>query len=417
MVFRRMIKLLFAIFVILLSRVGGTYGQTVSIRPDQLRQGDGKTRNITLEASVPPGTVLHISAQYNATSNAQSTNFIPRFAVQDNARGDRNPQEGKIRVVLPRAFDGLGIYLVKVDETGALLQLVHAADNRSYFQRFADLLMNAAGGGERGTRRGTAIARLEEMERLEEQGRTAIWTAPMPTPGQAIDGNAPRLRINSAMMPAWSNKGDHIACSARHHERWVIAAYEFNQAGELTERWKWASTSVVGSDFSPVWSPDGQSIAFVRQTGDQKSDIWVLNLNKTGRPKSEVRVTKLNSVQEVFGWDKDMGIVFEVKKELEDASKVSQVWALKITGSQHATVVAQSPLPDPYRLLRGSAPRRQTLISNVGNDGPPVSVIYETKASGERWTLLIGDVCSYEWPTVSPDGRWLAFDSDCSHNN
>ncbi len=111
----------------------------------------------------------------------------------------------------------------------------------------------------------------------------------------------------------------------------------------------------------------------------------------------------------VLGWEKDIGIVFETKTEIEGHTGFRQNWALKPT----APKVEITPLDDAYNLVRGSAPRRKAIIYAQGNDGPPLSVLYEMNASGKRQPLLIQESCTNRWPTVSPDGKWLAFESDC----
>src|SRR5215211_2663409 len=99
--------------------------QSVVITPDRLREGDGKPREVTLEATVAPGMRLTISVSYSSGPNAGSTVFIPKFSVQDNSSEDKNPQAGKIRLVLPKPFDKTGVYLIEVEEPRSMLTVVH----------------------------------------------------------------------------------------------------------------------------------------------------------------------------------------------------------------------------------------------------------------------------------------------------
>lgn len=411
---RQLMQFFIAVCIGLTCLAGHARGQYVSIRPDRLREGDGKTRNVTLEANVIAGASLNISVAYSSDPAVRSTSFIPKFVVQDNTSEDRNPQEGKIRLILPKAFDKTGVYVIEVDEPRSTVRLVHESNNSSYFRQFADWLIGAAGGGERGAQPKSAIDRIEEASKLKRQDNSAIWMAPMPTVGQPIDQQSPSLKIRSAVMPAWSTTGTRIACSVWRGGKWVIAVYTVSRTGEATELWKWIPHKNTGSDFSPVWSPDGYAVAFARRNQDQKSDIWMLQLDRNHRPKREIKLTDLGSVQGVLGWDKDIGVLFDIRIEMQDRSSMRQIWASKITLGRPATDVQRMPLSDAYNLFRGAAPRRQTLIYNHENDAPPVSVLYEMNSSGRRWILLIGEVCSYNWPTVSHDGRWLAFYSDCN---
>ena len=122
---RQLGRFLFAACVTLIAFAGELRAQSVVIRPDRLREGDGKTRNITVEASVDPGAQLSISVSYSSDPNAANTSFISKFSIQDNSSGDTNPQEGKIRLVLPKAFDKTGVYLIAVDKPAALIKLVY----------------------------------------------------------------------------------------------------------------------------------------------------------------------------------------------------------------------------------------------------------------------------------------------------
>ena len=403
------LRLLIVVCFVLISLTTVVRAQSVVIRPDRLREGDGKTRNITLEANVAPGARLSVSVSYSADPNASGTGFIPKFTVQDNSSDDRNPQEGRIRLVLPKAFDRTGVYVVEVDKPRSFLRLVHEPNNSSYFRQFVDWLVGAAGSGERGSERKSARERIEEISASKSQEKFAVWTAALPAAGHEIDPESRNLKIRSAVMPAWSRTGNQIACSVWRNAKWNIAAYTINPAGVATELWQWNPRAERIGDFAPAWSPAGDAIAFVRLTPDRKSDVWILQLGKNRRPTKEVKLTNIGNVQAVLGWDKDLGLLFETKSEIADQSRLRQTWATKIT----AAPVQPAPLSDAYSLVRGSAPLRQTLIFAQENDGPPISALYEMNSSGKRWPLLIGDYCSYKWPTVSADEKWLAFEFDC----
>jgi WD40-like Beta Propeller Repeat len=405
--------ILIAACVGFISLTGQVRGQSVSIRPDRLREGDGKTRDITLEASVAPGAWLSISVSYSSDPSASNTSFIPKYSVQDNSGEDRNPQDGKIRLVLPKAFDKTGVYLIEVDEPRSHFRVVHEPNTSSYFRQFVDRLVAAAGGGERDSEGKSALERIHEVTKVKGQDKIAIWTAPMPALGQEIDQQSPSLRIRSALMPAWSRNGNYIACSAWRNEKWIIAAYGINRTGAATQLWQWNRPIEGSSDFSPAWSPDGDAVAFVRLDKHQKSDIWILQLDRNRRPKREFKVTDIGKVQAVLGWDKDVGLLFETRKEIEGHPSSRQVWATRITIEGTAPRAEPTPLSDAYSLIRGSAPLRRTLIYAKENDSPPISVLYEMNSSGKRWPVLVGDFCSRRWPTVSHDERWLAFEFDC----
>ena len=400
-------RFLIAICVCLVGTVGQAGAQSVFMRPDRLREGDGKTRNITVEATVQPGARLSIAVSYRSDPSASGSSFIPKFSVQDNASEDRNPQDGKIRVVLPKAFDKTGVYIIETDEPRAVVSLVHEPNNTSYLRQFVDWLVTAAGGGERGRKNASALERIEELTSNKSQDEVAIWTAPLPAAGKEIESKS--LNIRSALMPSWSRNQNHLACSAWRNGKWLIAAYAINQSGVATELWQWNSPLAGVSDFSPAWSPKGDGVVFVRLGQDQKSDIWVVEFDGNRRPKKEMRVTTIGNVQAIVGWDKDLGILFETKSAIEGHPGLREVWAIKLT----VPIAPVTPLSGEYGLIRGSAPGRRTVIYAEEKDGLPRPVLYEIDSSGTRRTLLVEPTCLHSWPTVSSDEKWLAFDSNC----
>ena len=383
--------------------------QPVLVRPDRLREGDGKTRNITLEASVAPGARLNVAVSYSSDPSASDSTFIPTFSVQDNSSEDRNPQDGKIRLVLPKPFYKTGVYIIQVDEPRSLFRLVHEPNNTSYFGQFVDWLVGAAGGGQRSSERISAVERIEEITKNKDQDKIAIWTAPMPAAGQEIEQQSLKLKIPSALMPSWSRNGKHLVCSAWRNGKWSIVTYKIDRAGTATQFWQWNSPVPGVSDFSPTWSPNGDGVVFVRLDQDRKSNIWILELDRKRRPKKEIKLTSIGNVLAVLGWEKDIGILFETRTAIEGHNSFRQTWALKPTVPK----VDITPLNDAYNLVRGSAPLRRTIIYAQENDGPPLSVLYEMNSSGKRQPLLIQESCTNRWPTVSPDEKWLAFESDC----
>ena len=406
---KQLIRFLIATCICLIGTVDQASAQSVFIRPDRLREGDGKTRNITLEANVTPGARLSVAVSYRSDPATTSSTFIPKFSVQDNASEDRNRQDGMIRVVLPKTFDKTGVYLIEIDEPGLVVSLVHEPNNSSYFRQFVDWLVGAAGGGQRDSKSKSALERIEELTKNKSQDKVAIWTAPMPAAGQEIEPTSLKMNIRSAVMPSWSRNGNYLACSAWRNGKWTITAYTINRSGVATELWQWNSSLRGVNDFSPAWSPNGDGVVFVRVDADRKSNIWVLELDRNRRPRKEIEVTRIGNVQAILGWDKDVGILFETKNEIEGHPGLREVWALK-PAVPNSQVTA---LSDAYNLIRGSAPLRRTIIYAKENDSKPISVIYEMNSSGTRQPLLVEESCVRRWPSVSHDERWLAFESDC----
>ena len=381
--------------------------QSVVVTPDRLREGDGQTRNITLDTNAAQ---LTVSVSYSSDPNGSSTVLIPRFSVTDNSKDDANPQDGKIRVVLPKPFDKPGVYLIEVDRS--VLKLVHESSSSSYLRQFVDWLTGPKG-SERGSERKTARERIEEVTKNQSHDKLAIWTAPLPAIGEEINQESRDLKIRGALMPSWSRGGSQLACSAWRDGKWAITVYGIARTGAATQLWQWNAGASQSTDFSPAWSPNDDAIAFVRLAPDRKSDIWILQLDRNQQPKKEFKLTDIGNVQAVLGWDKDLGLVFETKTDMVGQSSWRQTWATRVTALGTGARIQPNPLSDAYNLIAGTAPVRHTVIFAQENDGPPISALYEINSSGKRWPLLIGDVCSYKSPTVSHDEKLLAFDFDC----
>ena len=402
-----MIRIFIATCVCLIGIVGQAAAQSVRILPDRLREGDGLTRNITVEAKVDPGTQLSIAVNYSSDPSATPASFIPKFSVQDNSNEDRSPQDGKISLILPRPFDRTGVYIIEIDEPKTRLtkKVVYEPNNSSYVRQFVDWLVSAAGGGERRDGHDSALERIKELTTNKDQDKVAVWTAPMPEAGQDIGQKSPK--IQSALMPSWSRNGNYLACAAWRNGKWLLAAYAINRAGVATQLWQWNSPIPGVSDFSPAWSPKGDGVVFVRLDRDQKSDIWVLEFDRNRRPKKEIRVTTIGNVHAILGWDKDLGILFETKTTIDGYPSLRHVWALKPT-VPNAQIV---PLADEFNLIQGVAPLRRSVFY-IEEKVAPMSTVFEVNSNGKR-PILIEESCSHRWLTVSSDERWIAFDSDC----
>jgi hypothetical protein len=389
--------------VVLMTLTGNAQTPSVSIYPNRLREGDSKTRNVTIE--VKDAARVNISVSYSADPASAAVDFIPQFVVQDNGTEDRDSQSENIRVVLPKAFARLGVYTIVVERQS--FKVVHERNNSSLLRQLAEWVIGGAGNGERGGLEGpSALQRILDMNKTSRQDKLAIWSAPLPPVGERIKPESLSVRINSAITPAWSPKGNDLACSAWRDQKWVIADYTIKENGDGVELWQWNPHKDKSSDFSPAWSPNGDAVAFVRLGEDGKSDIWILELDKNLRPGKEVRVTTFGNVEGVFGWDKDLGLLFETKTDTR------QVWALKPVAKP-----ALTPLDDVYSSARGTAPLRKTLIYAEESDSPPpYSVVHERNSSND-WDLLTGMTCWYRWPTISHDEKWIALESDCTRKS
>lgn len=379
----------------------------LAVSPTHLANGDGRPKSVTLTAALPPGGSIHISVDFRSSVGNSASQYIQSYEVRDNDGRDGDQRPGAIRTTLTRNFNDVGFYHVRVAESRTVLTVVHEPA-RSWLSSFVGQLFGASGDG---TRAGEQIddsvtARLDARPVL-----SSVWVAPVPPAGREIKAADLGVKVTGAVTPGWSHNGALLACGVLRQNRWQIATYALGADGVATEKWLWPSTDSTG-DFSPVWSPDGRNVAFVRRAPDNKTDIWLLYLNAQGVPVREMRLTNLGGVRQLIAWDSAPGLLFEVESGA-GGTQLREVWSMEVKPDQQQPAGATHPRPDPYRLLRGHVAARNSVIMDEQDTAPPLSAIIEKRRGAADAILLTGGTCTYKWPAVSRNSRWLALESDC----
>lgn len=396
------------LFLVLLMPVNGqTKVRSASVTPDRFINGDGSSKNVTLTVELNSGKSINISVSFRSDINSPTSTFINNHQILDNGDNDNDGRSGIIRTVLPKQFDSVGIYHVRITGMGGALAVVHEP-KETWLGAFIKVLLGAARGGTRDGE-GSVIARLDEKPITN-----SILVREVPKIYEEVDNSSLKLKIKSAMMPSWSSDSKKIVCTAWRSEKWLIAGYDYKINGELTENWKWnpASSNSTG-DFSPVWSPDGQNVAFIRRLPDNKTDIWLLHFDNQQRPLHEVRLTNIGTIHQLIKWDPDFGILFESINRESDSSMTREVWSLEARRERSQPAGNTVARTQSHKLLRGWVGARRSLIYDNQNSAPPLSVIREIASDGSERSLFIGANCAYRWISVSNDGALMALDSNC----
>lgn len=158
------------------------------------------------------------------------------------------------------------------------------------------------------------------------------------------------------------------------------------------------------SEFEPVWSPDGRSIAFARANStspDDGSNIWTMGADGS-RPRQLTHDARAFDVYPAWSAD-GKAIVYQ--------GAGRRLWAI---GSKGGRPLPLTPAPPPG--LADTAPSlsrdgRRLVFVRISPVSPPRGAIWIAKADGSRAHALTSMATRY-WlaaPRLSPDGRMLAY--------
>ncbi|RPI23322.1 MAG: serine/threonine-protein kinase [Acidobacteria bacterium] len=254
-------------------------------------------------------------------------------------------------------------------------------------------------------------------------------------------GPETQLREGDLRDPDWSPDGKYIVLSAVPKPPAVSSRVLLFSLADLKER-QISYPPGNQSDTNPVFSPDGRLLAFVRWTGQEAGDIYLLDL----RSRQTVRLTSRNRAVSGLAWG-------PAGKEVIFASndgREGRIWRVPVSGGEPvATEItaeilslcfspaqnllayeegfnelniwrmpleADEPLT-PYRLI---ASTQADLNPDYSPDGGKIvfssrrtgsSEIWTSDAEGQNLVQLTSLGQHSGTPRWSPDGRLIAFDS------
>ncbi|HEX2724051.1 MAG TPA: hypothetical protein VHM24_14130, partial [Gemmatimonadaceae bacterium] len=230
----------------------------------------------------------------------------------------------------------------------------------------------------------------------------ALGGSPTPVPG-----------LDSLQQCTWSNSGDRFACARRRDGALIIADRGGGNHRIVTAG---AADGVV----APAWSTDDKLIAFTKGNGDflggldignlAPSSIWVIR----AEGGTAVKVTDDTHLNTAPVWTSDGALLF-----VSSLGGTRDIYLQRLSGKL-------APRGEPTRLTTGLNPHTISL----SRDGRRLAYsVFNTVAniwtaptggSAESNTAAAKPVTSgnqtIEQGFVSPDGRWLAYDSNLNGN-
>ena len=166
-------------------------------------------------------------------------------------------------------------------------------------------------------------------------------------------------------------------------------------------------TSEDTGEYNPTFSPDGNQVAYSRDTGDDNESIYIKMIGVPGAPR---RLTTQPGDDESPAWSPDGRYIAFLRKK--DGGRKATVLRIPLTGTPEQTL-ADVSLP-----TRAFGPRltwfpdgRWLIVDDCRAPKEPcgLSRLSVDTREKHRLTTPASGAGDDDGPAVSPDGRWLVF--------
>ncbi|MGD0165198.1 MAG: Tol-Pal system beta propeller repeat protein TolB [Candidatus Sulfotelmatobacter sp.] len=255
--------------------------------------------------------------------------------------------------------------------------------------KFADEIIYRLGGGIAG------IAESKIFFVSDRGGHKEIW-------GMDYDGSNQRQLTHEgsiALSPRISPDGSRLAFSALTKTGWDILMYSLD-LNRLVSFPRFG-----GTNLSPAWSPDGAKLAVSSSRGGN-SQIYVCDANGANLH----RMTSGKGPDVSPAWNRKTGAQIAF---VSGSTGLPQVYTMEADGTNLLRMTDQG-----YAVSPNWSPNGQFLtlawIRKYGPGEPGSSDIYLMDIASKQWVQLTHDGGRNDFPSWSPDGRHIVFQSSRS---
>lgn len=255
--------------------------------------------------------------------------------------------------------------------------------------KFADEIIFRMGGGIQG------VAETKIYFVSDRSGHKEIWT-------MDYDGSNqhPLTTLGSiSLSPRVSPDGSRVAFSSLTKTGWEIMMYSLELSRMVT------FPRFGGTNLSPSWSPDGTRLAF---SGSRSGASEIYTADASGGNLK--RVTSGRGPDVSPTWNRKTGsqIAF-----VSGRTGLPQIYTMESDGTNVQKMTDQG-----YAVSPGWSPNGQFLtfswMRKYGPGAPGSNDLYLMDIASKQWVQLTHDGSRNDFPSWSPDGRHIVFQSNRS---
>jgi len=257
---------------------------------------------------------------------------------------------------------------------------------RRIAHKFADEIIFRLGGGIAG------IAESSIYFISSRSGRKEVWA-------MDYDGNNQHqvTRQGSiSLSPRISPDGSRLAFSSVTKTNWEILMYSMD-LGRLVSFPRFG-----GGNYSPSWAPDGTKLAFASSRGGT-TEIYTCDANGAGAKQ----VTSSRGPESSPSWNRKTGAQIAF---VSGRTGLPQIYTMDADGTNVQKMTDQG-----YAVSPAWSPNGQFLafawIRHYGPGAPGAQDIYIMDIASKQWVQLTHDGGRNDFPSWSPDGRHIIFQS------